>query len=589
MHKILLSFILLFALSKSYAQMNQDLLKYDSFERVRILNELLEEGSSDNLDTLKLFLHEVGVFAKDNNDKVLAKEVDFLMETISVMKEKNWSIRLAFLENRVKNKYPKESYYYARCLHQIGQTHFVLKNYSLAFENMTRARNIFKKIGYDNVPVIGKFFHALALDYYYFRNYNEAIEVMLESIKLPPYSENLDLQRYNTTGMSYVKMKEFDKAYFYFKEALTKAKTYKNKTWEGLISGNIGNLLLSKGDNKAALPYLQLDYNISIKENQHPEIMQNAASNLAEVYIKLDSLEKAKYYIHKTKIFLVKKDSLEFGEQQQYEVGKMKYFNNQYLLNLKEQKFEIALKYLDTLRKTEALENDMYNSTLAKFVEGNVEIQEKQKRIQLQEKQQEELKLRYSIYILVLVLACIIGYFLFYVNMMRKRSLKNEHKITELENQKIKSDLQASKNVIESFVKKINEKNQLIEKVTLAIKNLEEQHSIKEIELENTLRELRTTKILTDTDWTDFQINFDKNYPYFSAKVRELYPQITSSELRYLMLSKINLDHKQMANALGVSTDAIRVTWNRVKKKTQSSINQTPDLLIKEIDSKINL
>ncbi len=574
--------------NKSWGQVDHLLIKSNSSERIRIVNELLEERSSDNLDTIKAFLQKIAVFARKHNDKILSREVDFLKDIAPIIKENDWTLSLAFLEKLVEQKYHKEDYYYARCLHQIGQTHFVLQNYSHAFENMTKVRNIFKEIGYSNVPVIGKFFHDLALDYYYFRNYNEAIEVMLESINLPAYSKALDIQRYNTLGMCYLKMKEFDKSHFYFKEALTKAILYKNKTWEGLVSGNIGNLLLSKGDNIAALPYLQLGYNICTSENHYPEIIQNSVSSLTEVYIKLDSLERAKYYIQKTKTILVKKNSLEFGEQQQYEIGKKKYFSNQYLLNLKEKKFEVALKYLDTLRKVETLENEMYNSTLAKLVEGNVEIQENQELIELQEIEKEELKLRYSIYIFLLVLTCIVGYFLFYVNMMRKRSLISEHKITELENQKIKLDLELSKNQIANFVKKIDDKNHLIKKIKETIENLEKHHSIREIELENTLQELRNTKILTDSDWAEFQLSFDKSYPNFSLKVRELYPQITISELRYIMLSKIKLDHKQMAHALGVSSDTIRVTWNRVKKKTQSPPEQTPESLLNEIESMIS-
>ena len=586
--RLLLTVLIFLILPETYAQADKLLIKHCPAERIRIVNEYLEEDTSNSPDTVRKYLHEVAAFARKNKDKALAKEVSFLLDVSPLAGESDARVMLRFLENLAKGKYAKDEYYYARLLHKMGQVQFVLQNYSLAFENMTIAGKIFREIGYRNVPVIGKFFHTLALDYYYFRNYDEAIEVMLESTKWPAYSKNLDLQRYNTLGMSYLRKKELDKAHFYFNKALSKAVVYKNTTWIGLVSGNIGDVLFQKGDYKGALTNLLLDYKISKEGGKYPEIIRNSASGLAEVYIHLDSIEKAKYYIKRTEEVLMRKDSLRFGEQQQYEIGKKLYFNNLYLINLKERKYEAALRYLDTLRKTEALENEMYNSTLVKLVEGNVQMQESQEKIALQTQQHERLKFRNTLYIFVLVLAAGLGYFLFYVNTMRKRRDEAKRKITELENERMKADLADSRNEIRNFVKKINEKNHLIEKVTAAIENLEKHHSIKEIELETTLHELRSTKILTDGDWAEFQINFDKNYPDFTAKVRELFPQITSSELRYIMLSKINLDHKQMANALGISSDAIRVTWSRVKKKTKSLSDQTPEGLIQEIDNQLS-
>jgi len=43
----------------------------------------------------------------------------------------------------------------------------------------------FERMGYENVPYAGKFLHDLALDHYFFRNYDEVIGLMETSAMLP--------------------------------------------------------------------------------------------------------------------------------------------------------------------------------------------------------------------------------------------------------------------------------------------------------------------------------------------------------------------------------------------------------------------
>ena len=53
--------------------------------------------------------------------------------------------------------------------------------------------------------------------------------------------------------------------------------------------------------------------------------------------------------------------------------------------------------------------------------------------------------------------------------------------------------------------------------------------------------------------------------------------------MRYLMLIKLHFSHKEMARALGVSDAAIRVTWSRVRKKLNGTLEDTPSSLIEKI------
>jgi DNA-binding CsgD family transcriptional regulator len=83
------------------------------------------------------------------------------------------------------------------------------------------------------------------------------------------------------------------------------------------------------------------------------------------------------------------------------------------------------------------------------------------------------------------------------------------------------------------------------------------------------LNTLANSTILTEQDWEDFSKLFDKVHTGFFVRLKEKYPNITPAETRLLCLTKLNLSTKEMAGMLGVSTDAIKKTRQRLRKKME--------------------
>jgi hypothetical protein len=81
------------------------------------------------------------------------------------------------------------------------------------------------------------------------------------------------------------------------------------------------------------------------------------------------------------------------------------------------------------------------------------------------------------------------------------------------------------------------------------------------------MQELLQRTILTEQDWVQFQLLFEKVYPDFIREQKTLYPDITQAELRYLVLEKLELNTQEMAKMLGVSDGTIRQTRFRLRKK----------------------
>lgn len=84
------------------------------------------------------------------------------------------------------------------------------------------------------------------------------------------------------------------------------------------------------------------------------------------------------------------------------------------------------------------------------------------------------------------------------------------------------------------------------------------------------LEELTSSTILTDADWLRFRTLFEKVHPAFIAEQKTLYPGITQAELRYLLLEKLQLSTREMANMLGVADGTVRQTRSRLRKKSSN-------------------
>lgn len=583
------SFFCIFSSISLQAQENLEVLLKDevSAERIRILNrqvikiiEIIETPVHRRQEKVDSLLNKTRVFAKKNNDKQLLKEAVFLRKNTMLNLEPDLQKKIKGYKHILDSlQSPEDDLYKGLCLQEIGQAQFVLGEYRIGFENLLNAKKTFNEIGYENVPKITKYLHGLALNYYFFKNYEEAIQLMKTSIKLPKFSINIDIQRYNTLGMAYFKLDKQDSALVYLNKAYQKAEIYQDTIWMGIIAGNIGESHYKKKDYKKALHYFFKDYHFNKNTYQHPEVSLNTRSNLAKLYLATDSLKKAYTFIKLTENYFPKSNLFKHGEQQHFETAKKQYYENSYQYYSKTKNYQKALIYQDSLMQAKTAANVKYNTAVIKMSKDNLLLHENEIEIALQKQEKSDLRLRYTILILSISILAGLGFGLLYTTRLKKTKEKQmwlmQQEMTELEKQKLENELKRAKADVERFVQKVSEKNDLVESITRQLKKLKKGQDNEQKELTNTLINLRNTKILTDDDWVAFKLGFHKLYPNFSSNVKTYIPNITPSELRYLMLTKIDFSHKEMANALGVSTNAIAVNKHRIRKKLQLKEQET--------------
>ena len=113
--------------------------------------------------------------------------------------------------------------------------------------------------------------------------------------------KNLDgyeaIQLANSFGMLFKNEEQLDSAEKYFRLGLYRAKRDSNRIWIGIISGNLGSILASKGDFAMAEKLLIIDKNESILSNQITSAI-NAILALIDIKLSQNNVKEAEIYLN---------------------------------------------------------------------------------------------------------------------------------------------------------------------------------------------------------------------------------------------------------------------------------------------------
>lgn len=533
------------------------LIPLSPVERIRYVNGYMEENNPD----FDSFLQHLKLFAQQQKDDLLLSHIEYLIKRTPIFSEQDIHTKIEQIKKlQAECQKNNELLHVGDCLIALGHIQFIDEQYAQAFENLLAGENIFKQIGYENVPNMGKYLHDFALSYFFFQNYEKVITYMKESIKLPKYNDNLDIQRYNTLGVSYLKLNRLDSAYVYLNIAYEKAIEYENDIWIGLSAGNIGEVLFQKGDYQKALDYFSEDYRIN-NNCYSPDIQQNTAINMAKAHLKLGNMDKALHYLALTSNFFPKPKVKTFGTQQQIEQAKRNYYEvyHEYYLTLGN--YKTALLYADSLHRSEKIRDRKYDALQIKMASGQLELL--QSKLEFQKKElvyEKERRIR-NIVIASLCIIFVLGILLaIFIFKNRQKHNRQKEILLNAQLEKAEHNLKIAELKLSDFTGKIQEKTRLVE-------DMRKQLALYPNTDTGLILQLQESTILTEEDWKRFRVLFEQVHSGFLQRIKEKYPEISPAEIRFLTLAKLNFSTKEMAAALGVSTQSIRTNWYRIRKK----------------------
>lgn len=461
----------------------------------------------------------------------------------------------------------------------------------------TSAVEIQSRIGEKYFPKLYLRYLSLSSGYFSLNEYAKCISYGYKCINLLK-KKNTDIYafslQYDLLGYSYYELNQPDSGIHYYqkiKEIVSdnwlKSADYKlvnrdeavlRLIWNGVADGGIARGLIVKGEYDKASQLLFKNIESSEEYDQQLDLVK-AKNLLASIYAQTGQNQKAIDYWHETIASASK-----FPRGNRYLIAATNGLAEMYKsMN----RYDSAYHYAMLKQNFEKISHSEISQSKFQSVNARLQFEKLSNQIKTAEHTIEEQKSNRNLILAGSFGAFLILLFLYNRNRFKQtikfKNLEIQQKISQIEKQRIEDELSTARSNIKIFIDKVNEKNELIENISNKLNELD---SSEKKEVRETLEELRNTKIITDEDWSSFQAGFDKVYKGFSKNLLLKFPTITPAEQRYLMLTKIGLNHKEMARALGISSDSVRVTWNRVRNKMGGTLEDTPQTLIEKTNLK---
>ena len=192
----------------------------------------------------------------------------------------------------------------------------------------------------------------------------------------------------------------------------------------------------------------------------------------------------------------------------------------------------------------------------ADVVQARLDFEKTSNRINtlLDEKESEKARR----YFLMACIFLLLGGGWFYFRWQRQRHNARQQ-VLFYEKEKAESEIQNARKQLDEFTQHIIEKNEMIEKLQ---QQLQQQNMLVN-------DDLLSQSILTENDWLRFKDMFDKANPGFILQLKSMAPDITTAEIRFAALTRLNLGNKHIASMLGIGADAVRKTKSRLRQRLQ--------------------
>jgi DNA-binding CsgD family transcriptional regulator len=344
-------------------------------------------------------------------------------------------------------------------------------------------------------------------------------------------------------------MGKYDSAFEYYNKGLALADKIKERTWRGIISGNMAQIYFVQGKYNIALPLFEGDYKTSMEK----QVYDNAANSLqwaAKTNLALGNKTLAIQQVRESFLLLQRLPSANFLQNAYLTASEI--FK---AIGKNDSAYYYSGKY-NVLH--DSLERVIYLSSVSI---SQLRLNNEKNRYNIQNLQQEKnAQLRQRNFIIVgILLLCIITLLL--INRQWQK-FKFKSEMDHREKLRMEEEMESAKAQLKLFTKSIIEKTNLIEKLEKQVQN-----NIMTQQEEELIEELSHQTILTEEDWLNFKTLFGKIYPQFFEKLIKQVNNITQAEQRMAALTTLHLTTKQMAAVLGISPNSVIKAKQRLRQR----------------------
>lgn len=177
-------------------------------------------------------------------------------------------------------------------------------------------------------------------------------------------------------------------------------------------------------------------------------------------------------------------------------------------------------------------------------------------------------------------LGCILIFvYKIYRKQLSKQALLYESNIQKIEQEMAESEKrwQDTNHSLDSYKEYLAEKTKQINILEVELNKIKDSTSVKSQTERLKLEQTISSHLMTDESWLVFKKTFQTEQPEYYTNLMQTFPDLTDSNLRVILLQRLNLTNQETANILGITIDAVKKTKQRLKKKYTDTYQQLFD------------
>jgi len=565
MQKLLYFLILCFLFSCSHStehtsnQINtflSDLNKVDDlvkFEEVLMTKPVKEYNLNKNVYNVivkikraQIKAQELGAFNEQST--MLFKEVEEQLKTIDSSNLTHWAYTQIGFYYYTYNHYIEAANYYSEVAYALDHH---------PEEITIQPTDIYRKIGYF-YGTIGK--------------YKQAITYLTKALQFTPKDNINYTSLLNAIGNFAIKDNQEALAYPYLIQAKNLAESQGDLLRYAKVLGDLASIENKKQNWDKAIAYLEEDIALSKKVDDKKNTMF-ALLSLAHVYWDKNDIANAKKTALEAYSYT---QILNYVKGFEYDIMKL-------LLEVaiaeKDEKRELLYR-----RKVTMLNEYISETEGQKAIDQiNWDAEIELINLQLESQHYQLEKLNYQ-RLLFLSLSFSLGCILIFVYKIYRKQLSKQALFYESNIQKIEQEIaesekrwQDTNHSLDSYKEYLAEKTKQINILEIELNKIKDSTSIKSQTERLKLEQTISSHLMTDESWLIFKKTFQTEQPEYYANLMREFPDLTDSNLRVILLQRLNLTNQETANILGITIDAVKKTKQRLKKKYSDKYQQLFD------------
>jgi DNA-binding CsgD family transcriptional regulator len=371
---------------------------------------------------------------------------------------------------------------------------------------------------------------------------------------------------YNSLGTLYEIQKKIDSSDYFFNKALIEFEKNKSNAYLSPIYIKKGNIEKRKGNKKVSFEFYQNASLIAEKsENKQAQVLSSIAKGNW-------FLDFENNYLEAERLFNQAKIISKSLSDKTFEIKSLEAL---IVLAKKQNDFKQISQLQSEILKIKDNYYSLEREQIAKNLEVQFEVSEKDRKLELISKEKEVSRLTNILLILLVVLLLVVFSFLYFflkrINKRDKQLLKTKEELfSALEEQKrlkeiqFQNDLEHKESQLSAITLQMLQKNELLEEIKEITRK-------KEATSGEQLSRIVNSHFAQDSNWNDFDKYFESVNKNFYTKLKLNYPKISSNDLKICALIKLNLSIKEMASILNISPDSVKTARHRLRKKLDLS------------------